>query len=60
MTPNHSLVQQVSNVENGIAIGDVNTLAIRDPQTFHAGELRRHAQFWTEIAERNPSHDHQE
>jgi hypothetical protein len=60
ITPNHSLVQQVSNVENGIVIGGVNTLAIRDPQTFHAGELHSHTQFWTEISARNPSHDHQE
>ena len=60
MTAIQNLVAHVSQVEKGLALGDVNTLTLRDPRTFHVGELHNHVQSWTAMASRNPFPNHVE
>ena len=60
MTPNKDLATHVSNVEQGIALGDVNSLTLRAPQTLYGGELHNHVQSWIEMAARNASPTHLE
>ncbi len=50
----------MSKVEQGIALGDMNSLTLQDPQLFHVGEIHNHLQSWTEMAMRNPSPNHLE
>ena len=50
MTPNDTLTDYVGQVKQGQAIGEVDDLVFRNPNSLYAGELHNHFLRWEELA----------
>ena len=47
--------RRMQQIQNGELIGDISELLFRDPNSFKAGELHNHFEYWQYIATHSPS-----